>query len=156
MKDSRTIVVGIGNPNRGDDAIGLIVADQIKDKVPQTVKVRKCYGDMAELIEVFEDYNTVLLVDAIQTNSKEPGYIHKFDDKIKTYSAQCLTSTHGLDLGQALELAKNLNSMPDNLLIYGIEAENFDHGAGLSSSVTATLPLLEQDLLKEIKRYRTN
>ena len=39
---SRTVVIGIGNPLRGDDAAGVAVAEQLRPRVPDGVAVVSC------------------------------------------------------------------------------------------------------------------
>ena len=39
---TRTVVIGIGNPLRGDDAAGVAVAERLRPRVPEGVEVVSC------------------------------------------------------------------------------------------------------------------
>jgi len=40
------LVVAIGNPDRGDDGFGPAVAQRLRGRVPSTVRVLECSGDV--------------------------------------------------------------------------------------------------------------
>ena len=64
MRDDRPLIVGIGNPDRGDDAIGLAVAERLVDD--GTVVLSS--GDPTNLIAAWEHRNWVIVIDAVRTN----------------------------------------------------------------------------------------
>ena len=39
---SRRVVIGVGNAYRGDDAVGLAVAERVRNAVPDDVVVLEC------------------------------------------------------------------------------------------------------------------
>ena len=47
-----TLFVGIGNPIRGDDAAGLIVAARLRDLAPPGLDVIELDGEPIDLIEL--------------------------------------------------------------------------------------------------------
>ena len=142
-----TVIIGIGHPDRGDDALGLIVIDKLKPHLPPEIVTKKCLGDLAQLIEYFEAYPTIFLVDAMVTEA-EAGTLHAFGNQdITSISTQCRSSTHAFDLGQTLALAKNLGIEMKDIRLFGIEAEQFEHGQPLSSKVTAQIDNLISTIL---------
>ena len=48
--------------------------------------------------------------------------------------------THALGLAAVVELARSLDLLPKRLVVVGIEAGQFDHGAPMSEAVQAALP----------------
>ncbi len=60
----RNMVIGVGNPDRGDDAIGLLVGRHVKQAAPPGVTVIEASGDGTNLIELWKDQGTVIIVDA--------------------------------------------------------------------------------------------
>lgn len=146
---SDILVVGIGNPYRGDDGAGWAVIDTLEGKVPSRVRLSKIRGDIAELMDVFENYSTVYLIDACSMNSP-PGFWQRLDvhtDPILLDNAQ--TSTHGLNLSQAIALAKTLDQLPSKLIIYAINGDHYNVGATLSPSVAGVIGIVAQNLLNE-------
>jgi hydrogenase maturation protease len=59
-------------------------------------------------------------------------------------------STHGLGVGEAIELARTLNRMPNSLTVYGIEGGSFRTGVGLSPEVERAAETVFNIILKDI------
>lgn len=45
-----TVIIGIGNADRGDDAVGLVVARKVRDAAPAGVTVTELDGDQLALL----------------------------------------------------------------------------------------------------------
>jgi hydrogenase maturation protease len=150
MKNN-TIIVGIGHPFRGDDSLGPKAIAQLQPLLPNKIDSKSILGDVSELLDIFENYTNVFIVDAIFTQVSPPGTLYRLEGSdLKQLSNCCRTSTHAFDISQALEIAANLESLPSKLVIYGIEGRDFSHSENLSSDVAAQLPMLLKDLLNEI------
>jgi len=126
-----TVVIGLGNEFRGDDAAGRKVARSLLDStLPPHVEVREATGESARLLELWDGKERVLLVDAVHSGA-EPGTIHRFDASSSplpgTFSPTC--STHSLSLPDAIGLARTLGRLPRVVIVYGIEGRNFETGA---------------------------
>jgi len=135
MSQTRLLIAGIGNEYRGDDAVGLIVARRLKERLADSVTVIEQSGDGAALIEAWRNAQTVVVIDATMSGAA-PGTIRRFDanaQPIPTASFRC--STHAFSLAEAIELARALRQLPPRLVIYGIEGKNFAAGVGLSAEV---------------------
>ena len=52
--DSPVKIIGVGNPYRGDDAVGLFVAKQLRDRVLTGVEVYENFGEVTTMIELME------------------------------------------------------------------------------------------------------
>jgi hydrogenase maturation protease len=145
-------VVGIGNPLRGDDGIGIAVAEALRERVPAGVDVRRDSGDVARLVDLWRDARAVILVDAASAGSV-PGTIHRFDASDARLPESVLScSTHTFGVGEAIELARALGQLPDRVIVYGIEGERFDLGAGLSEVVDAGGEEAARLILGELER----
>ena len=70
----KVLVVGIGSEYRNDDSVGLVVAREIRKKLVLFGSVKEESGEGAALIEAWQGYETVILVDAISSGAK-PGTI---------------------------------------------------------------------------------
>ena len=75
---SRVQVVGIGNPDRGDDGFGSTVARSLRGPVPPEVIILERRGDILALIDDWNSFSTVIIVDAMASIG-EPGRIHRFE-----------------------------------------------------------------------------
>jgi hydrogenase maturation protease len=137
------IVIGIGNPDRGDDAVGVQVARQVARQVAaERLDVLTLeFDDPSEALDAWEPEDTVVVADAIRSGG-EPGDIHVVDVLEQKLPAGNWSAggTHALGLAAVVELARSLDLLPKRLVVVGIEAGQFDHGAPMSEAVQAALP----------------
>ena len=129
------LIIGIGNPYRGDDGVGHRIAQDIKKKSPDHVNVIEQSGDGISLMDSWKDSDAVILIDAVHSGA-QPGTIHRFDVHTQTIPTKFFHySTHAFGVAEAIELARALKQLPKNLIVYGIEGKCFDAGIGLSLEV---------------------
>ena len=132
---SPVLIIGVGNPDRGDDAAGIIVAQRLRQRLPSDVPILQITGDLTSLLEAWQTAETVILIDAAHSGAT-PGAIHRFDANKSSLPANFFRcSTHALGIPEAIELARALGNIPPQLIVYGIEAKDFDTGTGLSAPV---------------------
>jgi hydrogenase maturation protease len=113
----QTLVIGIGHPDRGDDAIGRIVARQLNRQAPDGVMVFECDGEAARLLDLLEGADEVVIIDAAASGA-EPGTIHRLDAVAGALPAGMFTmSTHSMGLAHAIELARTLGQLPKRCII---------------------------------------
>ena len=142
-------IIGFGNLDRGDDAAGLLVARRLQELA---VKSEGC-SDPVSLIESWADDDDVIIVDAVVTGAR-PGTIlfRAVDhDGLPCFEGR-ETSTHGLGLRQAIELARSLNRLPRRIRIYGIEGRLFEIGVPPSPEILAAVESLAQQLARAHSR----
>lgn len=131
------IVIGVGNRDRGDDAVGPLVVDHLGSSLP-------CFesnGDPSALISLFERDSEVIIVDAMVTGNT-PGTIASAGVPGAGEPGVELSghgSTHGFGVFEALELARALGSLPPRVTLVGVEACSFDPGSGLSPEVESAI-----------------
>lgn len=135
----RGVVAGIGNRFRRDDSVGLRVLDLVRSRVPQCVEPVESNGDAVALVSTWEGASLVVLVDAVAAGGK-PGTIYRFDgqDRLPARFFRA-PSSHVLGLGEALELARALDRLPEHVVVVGIEIDDVGHGEGLSPAVAAAV-----------------
>ncbi|MFO7545918.1 MAG: hydrogenase maturation protease [Trueperaceae bacterium] len=139
MRRAATLVVGIGNEDRGDDAVGAQVVRTLLARwggvVRAGVDVRALRGDALALLDALQGYDRVVLVDATAPNGA-PGTVRCFRSA-RALRGTTSPSTHGWSVAEALALGEALGSLPKRVVIVGVEAENFDHGTMSSAAVRA-------------------
>jgi hydrogenase maturation protease len=147
---SRRVVIGVGNPYRGDDAVGLAVAERVRDAVPNDVVVLECEQEPTRLVDAWDGADVAVVVDAC-AGDDAPGTVHRFDADEGPLPARVFrSSTHAFGVGDAVELSRALGRLPARLVVYGIGGTNFAAGAGLSgpveSAVAAVVEAIARDL----------
>ncbi len=154
------LVVGIGNPLRGDDAAGREVVRRVRvmlgsgpERPPSAIAVLEYEGEPLGLIDRWQEASATVLIDAIRSG-EEPGAIHRIDVSASPIPAPLWSSssTHAVGLGDAIELARTLGRLPASIVVYGVEGARFDSGSALSGPVEAAVPELAAAVMREAIR----
>ena len=136
---ARALVIGLGNPDRGDDAVGLHVVRQVASLGLPDVAVEAAGGDTLALLDRWAGVGRVVLIDAAAPIAL-PGRIHRLDPLAGPLPRDlALGSTHAFGLAEAVELARTLGLLPRRMTIYAIEAACCDPGVVLSPAVAAAV-----------------
>jgi hydrogenase maturation protease len=147
---SDILVIGIGNPDRGDDAAGRAAASRLKARLPKDIRVIESDGDAAALLAQLADADDVILIDAALSGAG-PGTIARFAaHETPLPAARFGLSTHGFGLAEAIELARTLGQMPRRCTVYAIEGRSFALGEGLSPEIDAAVDTVVARILDTI------
>jgi hydrogenase maturation protease len=141
-------VIGCGNRDRGDDAVGLLVARRLRKR---GADAQEHTGSPLELMELWSASDDVLLVDAIVTGAPA-GTLHLWNARQPWPTDEAPTSSHGFDVAHAIELARGLDRLPARLRICGIEGRNFALGAPISQPVRLAARTVVRWLSEELPR----
>lgn len=140
------LILGCGNQDRGDDAAGLLAARKLRELGIAAVN---CSGEASILLDFWGGAEDVLVIDAVLTGAAT-GTVHVWDAQNISIPPRKGSSTHGLGLAEAIELARTLKQMPRRLRVYGIEGRNFQIGSEVSAEVRAAVPQVVEKILQEI------
>jgi hydrogenase maturation protease len=152
---ARVLVVGLGSPDRGDDAVGPLVATAVAEHAAArglgSVHVVE-HEDPTSLVDLLDPepagaWDAVVVLDAFRSGAA-PGTVTVLDVGADGQDLGSLgarldpgpAGTHGFGLAGAIELARALDRLPARVVVVGIEAVGFDHGAPLSPQVQASIP----------------
>jgi hydrogenase maturation protease len=145
------LVLGIGNAYRSDDAVGLLVARQVRAAAPPGVTVGEESGEGVALMDAWEGALRVVLCDAVVSGGV-PGTIYRLDAQAGPIPTEFFNySTHAFSVAEAVELARALGRLPPRLIIYGVEGRDFHAGTELSPPVAAAVPELVARILAEAR-----
>ncbi len=145
-------VIGIGNPIRSDDGIGIELINRLKARqIPEGVELLDVGTSGMNILHHLKNFNKVMIIDAIRTDG-EPGNCMFFTpDEIDKDGSIKTRSTHDANLLEALELSEMLGERPEEVIIMGIIPEDLTIGEGLSSKLKEKLPKIEEELRKKIE-----
>jgi len=144
------LLIGIGNPDRGDDGVGRWVAQRLHGQLPSDTHIEEQDGNAASLIERLRDVNSVWLIDAAVSGAPA-GTIHRTDCTTDVLPAKSGASSHGLGVAEAIALARLLHGLPRVCILYGVEGVTFSPGAAMSPEVLAAAESLVAHLAKELR-----
>jgi len=147
MSTGRVLVVGLGSPDRGDDAVGLHVARGVAALRDPRVEVVE-HGDPTDLVQLWRDRERVVVVDAVRSaGDVAPGTLTLLETGAGrdpwtggAWEQTGRGGTHAFGLATAVELARALHRLPGHLTVLGVEAAGFAQGAPLSPPVAAAVP----------------
>jgi len=129
LKDCNKItVLGIGNPLRGDDAVGMEIVKLLKGKVPRNVELLECETVPESFTRQIREFNPthVLMIDAAQFEA-EPGEARMVPpEKILGMTL----STHAIPLSILAEVIKE--SINAKVMILGVQPRRIEFGEGLT------------------------
>jgi len=144
-----TLVIGVGNRDRGDDGVGPIAADRL---VARGIAAVEHSHDGAALIDLWAGCGKVVLVDAMRSGAR-PGTIRRFDVSRERLPIGAFgVSSHLFGPVEAMETARALGRLPPSLVVFGIEGGSYGFGDPLSPPVHDAL----QDLVDRVVEELTN
>ncbi len=140
---SGPLVVGLGSPDQGDDAVGPAVAHAVAALGLPGVETA-IHEDPTALLHLWEGFDFVVVVDAVMSG-KPAGSISVMEVGAgrpslppESWAATGRGGTHAFGLATSIELARVLRTLPRRVTIVGIEASSFEQGTGLTAPVTAS------------------
>jgi hydrogenase maturation protease len=147
-------VIGLGNPLRRDDSIGLILLDylqrQTKEFKEKITFVDGGTGGMT-LLHLLPRFDIVLLIDAVDFKGR-PGEVRVFTfEQVQSNKPPIVLSTHETDFLKVLSLSKDLHELPQKLLIFGVQPYDLSHGTGLSEKIISHLDGLKRKVHGEVQ-----
>jgi hydrogenase maturation protease len=149
----RTIIIGIGNPVRSDDAVGLVVASVLHHRLSHEpeIDVTELWAGGMRLVEAMVGYDQAIIVDAMATGEQTPGTVRRLTMN-DLGGAQNLTCAHDTSLPTALEIWRTSGmSVPKDITIWGIEGKDFmTLSEQLTPAVAAAVPVVTSAILDEL------
>jgi hydrogenase maturation protease len=150
-----TVVLGLGNPVRFDDAVGLRVAEAVErllDAEPLPgVSVATSTRAGLELIDLLAGTSRAVIVDCLVLPNAVPGRVTRLTLDEVAGSAR-LVGAHDVTIGTAFRFARASGvPMPDDVDIYAIEAADVDRiEEGMSPAVAAAVPAVAREIYRRL------
>jgi hydrogenase maturation protease len=117
MADSKTLILGLGNPILSDDGVGLIVAERLRGSVAGVDVISSPLTGL-HLLDLIVGYDALYLIDALITTESQPGELNFISPDEISRPNFC---SHGFNLLDILNVGKNLGlSVPELKWVYGI------------------------------------
>lgn len=146
-----TLVIGLGNPMRGDDGVGVRVVQSLAARsLPEDVEVVDGGTQGLAIVNLMEGRQRVIFVDAANVNRAPGEFVRFTPQEAHLLGEDQRLSVHEAGLRDALLLAQALQVLPDEVIIYGVQPASLDWHDNLSPQVETTLPRLVQSILDEL------
>lgn len=149
------LVLGLGNPLRGDDGVGPRVVEALNRRGPPEGATALDAGTGGlDLLQILEGWERAIIIDAADIG-REPGQFARFTPDEARFVGSDATSLHNAGLAEVLMLADAVGQPLPKLVILGVQPEKIGWGEGLSSAVEAMLPTLVNAVIDEINKFVT-
>lgn len=153
----KTLLLGMGNPILGDDAVGIRAAQHLSRRlgtVPGLAVHEECCTGGLELLDVVEGFDRLIVLDSIKTEGGRPGDWYRFDGTALRETMH-LNNVHDANFATAMELGRQMGvHVPDDAHIHVLAveiSENLTFSDHLSPQVQTALPELIDEMREEIR-----
>lgn len=153
-------IVGCGNTNREDDAIGVYVVQQLLE-----IQAKSSWANVAiydagtsgmDIMFKARGCKSLIIIDANQSNS-EPGTIFEVPGSELENAPEPSYNLHDFRWDHALYAGKQIykEEFPADVLVYLIEVKNLTMGIGLSSEVQESGDRVVEKIVERIEAIPT-
>lgn len=161
QKNTKTLILGIGNPILRDDRVGHLLVQQLGSYISSPeIELKETSLAGLNLAELLSGFDSAIVIDAIQSGGA-PGEVHCLQPKDFHIEKVSQYDQHSTGLLQALELGRSLGwPMPEKVTIVAVEAGDVaSFGDDLTPDVARAVPVALQiilDLLGSRRRQKVN
>lgn len=147
---AKILVLGLGNELLSDDAVGILAARALKEKLGERADVVESALSGMALLEFLVGYEKAIVIDAVKTGKGPPGTIYELSPS--DLSAVLAPSPHYAGLPELIATAQALQlDFPKEIEIFAIEVEDpYTIGEKLSPAVAHALPKLIQRVEEQV------
>ncbi|HUN88629.1 MAG TPA: hydrogenase maturation protease [Terriglobales bacterium] len=146
------LVIGYGNPMRGDDGVGPVIAEELSKRLrdpDSKVQVVACHQLNPELAEPIAETRAVIFIDA--SADLKPGEVRVTAIAPDRFSPGAFV--HSMKPSALLATASELFGQAPPAKSVGIGASSFDVGTHLTPQVQKAVSVAVAAVEKEIARY---
>lgn len=147
----RIMIMGIGNLLMQDDGVGVHVIRQLEQMdLPSEVELVDGGTHSYDLLEYFSLAEFCIVIDAMHAGGK-PGTIYRIPlEEMDLSPNPNIHSLHEMSFAEAMYML-NLEGYHPQVLVFGVEPQTVDLGLELTPVVAEKLPLLVENICKEIQ-----
>lgn len=143
-------IIGVGNPFKGDDGIGLRLLEEIERKgLPEDVQTFDVGTNSLRVLHVLSDLDKAIILDAVHFGGSPGEYTFFRPAEVKSLKES--RGSHNIDLLEILELSKRLNEEPEEIVLMGIEPGSTSLSNDFSPSLKSRIPELTDVLYQKTK-----
>lgn len=147
----RAVVIGIGNTILTDEAAGVRVVEALEQAYQAPSNVQFIDGGTSgmEMIEELSHLDILIVVDVVKTGAA-PGTVVKISgDAIPVFFRKKL-SPHQIALPDVLACLELLDTMPNEIIVLGVEPVSLELGMEMTPTVARQVPVLAEMAAAEL------
>src|SRR5512136_1287978 len=117
-----TIVLGLGNPLRGDDGVGPAVIEWLdRQELPPGVEAIDGGTAGLNIVSTLIGHERAIIVDAANVGRTPGAWVRFMPEVARLKDNDTALSLHSAGLTEALALGAALNVLPREIIIYGVQ-----------------------------------
>ena len=141
-----TLVIGLGNPLRGDDGIGPAVVAALRPEGSRLTLIESAGNDLVEWL-ASDEFDRILIVDAADFGRAPGSWVRLTSDRLAASEGGLC---HGLGLVEALDLLRALGLRPPPITIFAVQPAAVAWGPGLSLEARRAVAALASAIRDEL------
>ena len=134
------LIIGIGNPLRGDDGLGWAVAEQLSRDCDMGCDIQTVYQLTPELAQWMAAVNLVVMIDA--SHEGEPGELHIRPLPLPLSAQPSAVGAHYTTPEELAALTLAVYGRCPPVVVVSMTGANFSIGEKLSSIVAQRIPIV--------------
>ncbi|AKI97579.1 hydrogenase maturation protease [Kosmotoga pacifica] len=147
LMDKKVLFVGLGNPLRNDDNVGIFFLELLEElDLPSCWELIKCYRNpenyLCELLS--SKSNIIVFIDSIQGTDQDISILS--EEEIKDFSF----STHTFGISTIIKYLKSSKDV--NFFLIGIKPEKLEVGSGLTQATRRRAIFLFREFERACKK----
>lgn len=150
---AKTLVLGVGNPIRGDDGVGPAVVEQLGRTLDSRYFDCVCFaGAGLDLLPELEGYDRVVIIDSLVSNGLGEGECCELSLPQDIADVPSDQPLHNIGILDAIRLARRMNlPVPREIRLYGIGIRGArEFRDGLSETILSRLPTIVCDIQRDL------
>ena len=151
-------IIGCGNLNRSDDAVGVLVAQNLQRFLQEHphpgVRVFDCGTAGMEVMFQARGSTALVIIDASSTGS-EPGAVYKVPGEVLEQLPEPSYNLHDFRWDNAIAAGRKIYKaeFPTDITVYLIEAASLDFGLSLSPVVQQAAEKVYRELVNLVQQW---
>lgn len=159
----KTLILGLGNDIRGDDAVGIRVGSRVYEKLleeelfsEEELSCTQAFTAGINLLDEYSGYDTVYILDSLLLKDKEVGEC--FRVKLGEEDVKSSFISHGIGLQTTLSLGSKLQvDKPDKVVVFGIVVKDpYTFGERMCEELEDALPNIVEEITASIREDLTD
>jgi hydrogenase maturation protease len=146
------LVLGLGNILLQDEGVGVRVVEAMQDvKLPPDVELFDGATAGLDLLDVLADRRKVIVIDAVEGDSPPGTVLRLGPDELLPGDGPGV-SLHEVGLMEALTVARQLGTAPQEVVVLGVRPQEIGYGLTLSPPIARLVPRIVELIVAELER----
>jgi len=152
--ERRILLLGLGNILLQDEGLGVRAAELLASRyrLPPDVQVMDGGVMGLDLLPHLEGVSHLLITDAVQTG-QPPGSLVRLEGEAIPAALSLKMSMHQVGLQELLALAGFQGTLPEQVVLWGLEPASLEWGLELSAPITAQIDALVDAAAGELRAW---